>query len=329
MTSGLPFDDYRDLLRRLPEADKAARRDAEARLRLLEGQGVPLGRMGELAVWLAGWQGRGQPQISRPMVTLFAGTHGIAKQGISTRQVNETQAMVEFCAAGGAAINQICAANDFGLKVFDLALHLPVDDISEGPAFDERGCAVTMAFGMEAIAGGADLICIGSLGVGGETVAAALLMALHGRAALDWIEPVGEPDLTERRIRLIDKAVALHGGHVKDPLEALRRLGGREIAAIAGAILAARMERIPVVLDGIVSLAAAAVLHAARPDAIDHCLLGHATTNRGQRHAAQALGLKPILDLEMGEGEGIGAAMGALVLKTAAQTFGSMTIRQN
>ncbi len=329
MTSGLPFDDYRDLLRRLPEPDVPARREAEARLRLLEGQGVPLGKMGQLAVWLAGWQGRSKPQILRPMVTLFAGTHGISRHGISTREMNETQAMVEFCAAGGAAINQICAANDFGLKVFDLALHLPVDDISEGPAFDERGCAVTMAFGMEAIAGGADLICVGSLGVGGETAAAAILMALHGKAALDWIEPQGEADMTERRIRLIDQAVALHGSHAKDPLEALRRLGGREIAAIAGAILAARMERIPVILDGVVSLAAAAVLHGVRRDALDHCLLGHVTPNRGQRNAAAVLGLKPLVDLEIGEGEGIGAAIGALILKNAAQIHASMTFRQN
>jgi nicotinate-nucleotide--dimethylbenzimidazole phosphoribosyltransferase len=329
MTSGLPFDDYRDLLRRLPEPDGKARREAEARLRLLESQGVGLGRLGELAVWLAGWQKRGEPQISRPMVTIFAGTHGIARHGISTRDRDETQAMVEFCAAGGAAINQICAANDFGLKVFDLALHMPVADISEGPAFDERGCAVTMAFGMEAIAGGADLICTGSLGVGGETVAAALLMALHGKTALDWIKPEGDTDMTERRIRLIDQAVALHGAHVKDPLEALRRLGGREIAAIAGAILAARMERIPVVLDGIVSLAAAAVLHAVRADALDHCLLGHVTGNRGQRHAAEVLGLKPLVDFDIGEGEGVGAAMGALVLKNAAQIHASMAIRQN
>ncbi|MCO6390292.1 nicotinate-nucleotide--dimethylbenzimidazole phosphoribosyltransferase [Aliihoeflea aestuarii] len=329
MTSGLPFDDYRDLLRRLPQPDAKARREAEGRLRLLEAQGVGLGRMGELAVWLAGWQGRSEPQIARPMVTIFAGTHGITRHDISTRGQDETQAMVEFCAAGGAAINQICAANDFGLKVFDLALHMPVADISQGPAFDERGCAVTMAFGMEAIAGGADLICVGSLGVGGETVAAALLMALHGKAALDWIKPEGDADMTERRIRLIDQAVALHGGHVKDPLEALRRLGGREIAAISGAILAARMERIPVVLDGIVSLAAAAVLHAVREDALDHCVLGHLTANRGQRNAAAALGLKPLVDLDIGEGEGVGAAMGALVLKNAAQVHASMTIRQN
>lgn len=329
MTSGLPFDDYRDLLRRLPEPDGKARREAEARLRLLEAQGVGLGRMGELAVWLAGWQGRSEPQINRPMVTLFAGTHGIARHDISVRSPDETQAMVEFCAAGGAAINQVCAANDFGLKVFDLALHMPVADISEGPAFDERGCAVTMAFGMEAIAGGADLICVGSLGIGGETVAAALLMALHGKAALEWIKPEGDAEMTERRIRLIDHAVALHGSHAKDPLEALRRLGGREIAAIAGAILAARMERIPVVLDGIVSLAAAAVLQGVRKGALDHCVLGHVTANRGQRHAAALLGLKPLVDLDIGEGEGVGAAMGALVLKNAAQIHASMTIRQN
>ena len=97
-------------------------------------------------------------------------------QGVSPRPVEATARAVELCAAGGAAINQICLANDLGLKVFDLALHLPTGDITREAALDEHGCAATMAFGMEAIAGGADLLCLGDIGVGNSTVAAAILL---------------------------------------------------------------------------------------------------------------------------------------------------------
>ncbi len=174
---------------------------------------------------------------------------------------------VELCAAGGAAINQVCIANDLGLKVFDLALHIATDDITEDAALDERGCAATMAFGMEAIAGGADLICLGDLGVGNSTVAAALCAALFGGSGADWVGAGSGADaaMQARKAEVVDAALAFHGDALRDPLEALRRVGGREFAAIAGAILAARMQKIPVLLDGFAATAAAAVLHAANP----------------------------------------------------------------
>ena len=167
MTTGLPFDDYRQLLKTLPGPDEAARARAAQRNARLSGQGPSLGRLGEIAEWLAAWTGR-EPQVLRPLVALFAGTHrGVA----GSREA--TQAMVEHAAAGGAMVCQLCAANDLGLKIFDLALHVPVGDIAVEPSLDERGCAATMAFGMEAIAGGIDLVCVGAAGVGGALSAAA------------------------------------------------------------------------------------------------------------------------------------------------------------
>jgi nicotinate-nucleotide--dimethylbenzimidazole phosphoribosyltransferase len=312
MTTGLPFDDFRTLLKALPGPDEAARARAARRSAELSAQGPALGRLASLAEWLAAWTGR-QPQVVRPLVALFAGSHASVAASRA-----ETQAMVEHAAAGGAMVCQLCAANDLGLKIFDLALHLPAGDIAREPALDERGCAATMAFGMEAIAGGIDLVCVGAIGVGGAFSAAALMAALHGGSAADW---------TGDHAAGVEQALATHDGHLKDPLEALRRLGGRELAAIAGAILAARMEKIPVILDGYAALAAAAVLKAAEPSALDHCLLGHVSAEPGMAKAAAALGLKPLLDLSLGDGEGAGAALAAGIVRNAALVHSGMAVR--
>lgn len=325
MTTGLPFDDIRALIASLPGPDDAARHAAHNRNAVLSAQGVMLGRMADLSEWVAAWSGRA-PRIARPMVALFAGTHGVSRHlGPDAPGAGATQDMVAHCAAGGAAINQICGAHEVGLKVFDLALDMPVTDITEGPALDERDCAATMAFGMEAVAGGIDLICLGTIAGAGETSAAAIMLALYGGAARDWAS-AGEPEAAAngRRVELVERAVAAHAGKLGDPLEILRRLGGREFAAIAGAILAARSERMPVILDGYVTTSVAAILKAIRADAVDHCLLGHVTRHDAHRRAAEAADLPPLLDLGLGEGEGLGAAMAAGIVRDAVRLHTGM-----
>lgn len=318
MNSALPFDDIRDLLANLPEADA----NAATRVRTLfakadKPQGS-LGRIEEIAEWLAAWTGRAPPFVRRALVAIFAGNHGVARHGISAQPQAATARAVELCAAGGAAINQVCIAYDLGLKVFDLALDIPSGDITEEAALSERDCAATMAFGMEAIADGADLLCLGDLGVGNATVSAALLAALFAGTGSDWIEPDADEALTARKMSAVDAALAFHRGHLKDPLEVLRRIGGREFAAIAGAILAARMQKIPVVIDGRAAFAAAAVLYAANPAALDHCLLAGIPARPAYAKAAAELGLRPLLDLGLAHGEGVGAGLAAGLVKAAA-----------
>lgn len=330
MVSALPFQDFRVLLDKLPKQDDLIAtgvRNVFAKAAMAQG---PLGRMEDVAAWFAGWTGRASPQVTRPLVAIFAGTHGVAAHGVSPRPVTATADAVELCAAGGAAINQVCLAYDLGLKVFDLALDLPTGDITREPALDERGCAATMAFGMEAIAGGADLLCLGDLGVGNSTVAAALMAALFGGRGADWVGPGSGADEggVARKAAIVDQALAFHGPQLADPLEALARVGGREFAAIAGAILAARMERIPVLIDGFAATAAAAALHKAHPGVLDHCLLGSLSAEPGHRRAAEATGLKPLLDLGIGHGEGVGAALGAGLVKAAAQMAAGMAAAQ-
>ncbi|MBU2484985.1 MAG: nicotinate-nucleotide--dimethylbenzimidazole phosphoribosyltransferase [Alphaproteobacteria bacterium] len=323
--SGLPFDDFRELLRNLPGPDTSALAVARERDSQLTKPAGALGRLEEIAFWLAAWTGR-SPQVTRPLVAIFAGNHGVTAQGVTPFPPSVTAQMVENFAAGGAAINQICVANDLGLKIFDLALEVPTGDISVEAAMDERTCAATMAFGMEAIAGGTDLLCIGEMGIGNTTIAAAIFYGLYGGSAVDWVGPGtgSEGEVLARKIAAVETAVALHKAHLDDPLELLRRLGGREIAAMAGAILAARMERIPVLIDGYVATAAAAVLHAANPSALDHCLIGHVSAEPGHMAAIEKLGKTPLLALGMRLGEGTGAALAAGIVKAAALCHSGM-----
>ena len=253
------------------------------------------------------------------MVAVFAANHGVVAQGVSAFPPEVTRAMMENFAAGGAAINQICATYDIGLKVFELALDFPTPDITQEPAFDEAACAATFAFGMEAIAGGTDLLCLGEMGIGNTTIAAAIYHALYGGKAEDWVGRGTGIDEAgyKRKVDAVARAVALNAGHLSDPLEVLRRLGGREIAAMAGAIMAARLERIPVVLDGYVVTAAAAILHALDPASIDHCIAGHLSAEGAHAQVLKRLGKKPLLDLGLRLGEGTGAALAVGVMKAA------------
>lgn len=318
-TTGSPFDDLRALFQIMPPpardiADIVRERDAE----LVKPPGS-LGRLEEIVQWLAAWQGKSKPTIDRPLVAIFAANHGVVAQGVSKWPQGVTRQMMETFAAGGAAVNQICATYDLGLKVFDLALDIPTGDITQEAALDERAAAATFAFGMESIAGGIDLLCVGEMGIGNTTVAAAINYALYGGTAANWVgRGAGvDDDGLKRKIDAVERAVALHRDHLSDPLEVMRRLGGREICAIAGAIVAARIERIPVIIDGYVATAAASIVHAVDSTAIEHCMAGHLSAEAPHAAALKRLGLKPLLDLGMRLGEGSGAAMAAGVVKAA------------
>ncbi len=323
--SGLPFEDIRRLIADLPGPDARAREAVAARDAVLTKPAGSLGRLEELAAWVAEWQGRERPEIARPLVAVFATNHGIAERGVSAFPQSVTKAMVANFAAGGAAINQLCTANGLGLKVFELALDHPTPDIVEADAFDEKGCTATIAYGMEAVAGGVDLLCLGEMGIANTTVAAAIYHALYGGEAGEWVgRGTGVDDAgLKRKAEAVAAAVARIGKE-RDPLEVLRRLGGREIAAMVGAILAARTERVPVIVDGFVTTAAASVLHALDPRAIDHCLFAHCSAEAAHRAVLRKLGKTPLLDLGLRLGEGTGAALAAGIVKAALAAHNGM-----
>jgi nicotinate-nucleotide--dimethylbenzimidazole phosphoribosyltransferase len=321
-----PFDDIRALLAKMPKADEAtiaAAREREAQLTKPAGS---LGRLEEISAFMAGWQGSARPHVDRPLVAVFAGNHGVVAQGVSPFPQSVTQAMVANFTAGGAAINQICKVFDISLKVYELALEKPTGDITQEPAMDERTCAATMAYGMEALAIEPDLLVLGEMGIGNTTAAAAIFNAVYGGEAEQWVgRGTGLDDAgLKRKAEAVRAAVARHKPDLKDPLEVLSRLGGREIAAMAGAILAARIRRTPVVLDGFVVASAAAVLHALDASALDHCLAGHVSAERAHGEALKRLGKIPLLDLGMRLGEGSGAALAAAIIKAAVACHNGM-----
>ena len=191
---------------------------------------------------------------------------------------------------------------------------------------DEADCAATMAYGMEAIAGGCDLLCIGEMGIGNTTIAAAICHGLYGGKPEDWVGPGTGVDAEglKRKASAVARAVALHKAHLSDPLEVLRRLGGRELAAMAGAILAARTQRVPVLIDGYVATAAAAVLHAMRARRARPLPRGPLFSRTRAPQSAQATGQGTVLDLGMRLGEASGAALAAGLLKAAVNLHNDM-----
>ena len=320
-----PFDDIRALMKNLPSVDERALDAAREREAQLTKPAGSLGRLEEIAEFMAAWQG-GRPHVDAPLVAVYAGNHGVVAHGVSPFPASVTEAMVANFQHGGAAINQICKTFDISLKVYELALSQPTGDITKEPALDERACAATIAFGMEALAGGPDLLVVGEMGIGNTTVAAAIYCALFGGEPEDWVgRGAGVDDAgLQRKAGAVRAALKTHAGHLDDPLEALRRLGGREIAAMVGAILAARHQRTPVVLDGFVASSAAAVLYALEPSALDHCLAGHVSAENAHARALRELNKAPLLSLGMRLGEGSGAALAVALVKAAVACHNGM-----
>ncbi len=328
------LDEVRALLGELPGPDLEAGAAAAERQAKLTKPAGSLGRLEELAVWLATWQGRHPPRVERPYTAVFAGNHGVAAQGVSAYPAAVTQQMVQNFIAGGAAVNQLCGLADADLRVYELALEEPTRDFTEAPAMDEEDCVRALAYGMMAVEQGIDVLALGEMGIGNTTSAAAICHALYGGTAADWVgRGTGVDDAgLARKTAVVERAVAAHrdtlgappGKAGGDPFEVLRCLGGLEIAAIAGAVMAARLARTPVVLDGYACTAAAAVLHAADPRALDHCLVAHRSAEPGHRRLLEKLQQEPLLDLGMRLGEASGAMLAVLLLKAACACHGGM-----
>jgi nicotinate-nucleotide--dimethylbenzimidazole phosphoribosyltransferase len=296
--SGLPFDDIRDLIANLPPMDERAAQLACDRSEDLNQRFGFGDHEAMLCEWLAGWSGK-SPSIARPMIALFAGTHSVAA-GQANIPGEETLESVTRLAAGGAPVNQVCAVNDIGLKVFDLALQYPVADITTEDALDEKGCAATIGFGMEAIAGGVDLLGLCAFGKRDAIANAAILHLLHGLPVETFLNHLPLA-VAEKCGALARDAAELHAAAAQEPLELLRRLGGREHAALTGAILAARINHVPVVLDGKTAICVSAILERMEPQAVSHCLfvsggvVGTDNDDSGNHHSSLPVSAKTVL----------------------------------
>ena len=308
----------------LPTADPAASAAARARQDSLTKPPGSLGRLEELAVFMAGWQGRDRPRIDRAQALVFAGNHGICAQGVNPFPQEVTAQMVANFDAGGAAINQLCRVAGADLSVVALDLDRPTADFTTGPAMTPAETLEAMNRGAAAVDPGADVLILGEMGIGNSTVAAALASALFGGDPADWVGPGtgSDADGIARKIAAIRAGLARHDGLA--PMQILAALGGREQAAICGAVMAARAARVPVILDGFICTAAAAPLYGADNRLLDHCLVGHVSAEPGHARLLEVLNKRPILGLEMRLGEGSGAAVALMVLRAALACHNGM-----
>ena len=315
---------FRALLQGLPLTDAAAEAAARARNMQLTKPPGALGRLEDLAIWYAGWRGDAQPRLERPQVIVFAGNHGVTARGVSAFPAEVTVQMVANFRAGGAAIHQL--AHTFGaeLAVHALDLDRPTDDFTQGPAMSEADLVAALAAGWQAVNPKADLLVVGEMGIGNTTPAAAIACALFGGEAREWTGRGTGLDDAGLALKTQVVAEGLAANPDRDPLEVLRCLGGREIAAMAGAIARAHAERIPVILDGFICSAAAAVLAQAAEGALDHCVAGHGSAEAAHRALLSKLGKAPLLELGLRLGEGSGAALAIGVLKGAVACHSGM-----
>ena len=322
------FDEIRRILREVPAPDQEAVTKVVARQVELTKPPGSLGRLEDLAEWLAGWQGRALPKVDRPRVAVFAGAHGVAARGVSAYPPEVTGQMVKNFLGGGAAINQLAGAIDADLRIYELDLEHPTADFTQGPAMSEARAANAMAYGMMAAEPGIDVLCLGEMGIGNTTAASTLCAALFGGTGADWAGPgTGvQGAALQRKIETIDAGLARHRDLIekKDALGLMAAVGGEEFCAIAGAVLAARMGRIPVLLDGFACTAAAAVLYAMDRRALAHCLVAHRSAEPGHTRLLEAIGQKPLLDLGMRLGEASATALAVPLLKAAAACHNGM-----
>lgn len=319
------MDGFRDVLKSQPGVDEDARASARDRDSQLTKPPGALGRLETLAIWYAGWRGQARPTIAAPQVIVFAGNHGVAAQGVSAFPAEVTAQMVLNFEHGGAAVNQLARAAGASLDVLALDLDTPTQDFTKGAAMTEAELISALKAGWDAVDAHADLLVVGEMGIGNTTPAAAIVCALLGGDAGDWTgRGTGVDDAgLQNKIRVVSEGVRMHRGQ-GDGVEILRRLGGRELAAMAGAIARARSLRIPVILDGFICGAAAACLAHTVEGALDHTVAGHLSAEGAHANLLKALGKEPLLNLGLRLGEASGAALAINILKSAVACHSGM-----
>jgi len=324
-----PFSSVADFEQRLASLsgpDVTKRRSAEDRQEQLTKPPGSLGRLEEIAVWLAGWQGTDRPRAEKLSTVVFAGNHGVVARGVSAYPSEVTVQMVGNFEAGGAAINQICNAMGSTLNVIAIDLDKPTGDITVEPAMSQAECLAALNEGLGVVSADLDLLTLGEMGIGNTTIAAALSAACLGGGGKDWAGPGTGVDAqgVNRKAEAVDAAVKCHDPKNLSAFEIIRRVGGRETAAIAGAVLAARENNVPVLLDGFVCSAAAAPLYVGNAEALAHCLAGHVSAEPGHQRLLRELSLEPLLNLNMRLGEGSGAAAALGLIKAATAVHNGM-----
>ena len=318
--------EFKKLLMKQPNSNLEIENQASERNNQLTKPPGSLGRLEGLAIWYSSWRGEVAPKLRFPQIVVFAGNHGVTTQGISAFPSEVTQQMVMNFQHGGAAINQLCKVFGVKLNVIALDLDNPTADLTTGPAMSEAECVKALTIGWNAVDKSTDLFVAGEMGIGNTTSAAAISYALYGGAASDWVgRGTGIDDIgLEKKAQVIATSLISNPTSITNGIEALRCLGGRELAAMAGSIASARAKSIPVILDGFICSAAAACLENTISGSLDHCVAGHESNENAHRALLGYLKKEPILTLGMRLGEASGGALAIAVLQGALACHSGM-----
>jgi nicotinate-nucleotide--dimethylbenzimidazole phosphoribosyltransferase len=303
-----------------PDADAAATAQQRA-AHVLRPTGA-LARLDDLAVWLAGWQRTARPRVERPAALIFVADHGVAAAAdVSAYPTSITASMLAAFRAGVSSINVMARHVGATVLAVDVGVGRPTADLRIEAAMDDGRFAHAVTAGRDAVAAlDADLLVVGEMGIGNTTAAAAVCTSLLGGEPASWVgrgTGVDEAGLARKIAAVRDGCERIAA--VTDPERVLREVGGAELAAIAGAVLEARLRSLPVVLDGYVTAAAVLPLARLAPDALAHCVAGHCSAEPGHRRVLEALGLRPLLDLDLRLGEGSGAMAAVPLLALACR----------
>jgi nicotinate-nucleotide--dimethylbenzimidazole phosphoribosyltransferase len=303
----------------LPRADETARRNVSDRAANILRPAGALQALDDVAIWVAQWQATSQPAINQPAALVFAADHGVAQGGVSAYPTEVTAAMLKAYQEGRSTLSAFAAVAGATVHAVDVGVGKPTKDIRHEAAMSKMRLDEALEMGRRSVENlECDLLVIGEMGIGNTTVAAALTAALLGGTPSDWVgrgTGVDDEGLS-RKLAAVEQATS-RVFHLNDPIELLREVGGAELAAMVGAILAARMRRLPVVLDGYVVTAAALVLFQLDKTALDHCWIGHCSAEPGHRKLLHHLGKPHLLDLNMRLGEGSGAMAAVPLIKMA------------
>ena len=304
-----------------------------------------LGRLEELSVKLAGIQGKPIPEIKHKAIITMAGDHGVVAEGVSLWPQEVTVQMVYNFLRGGAAINVL--ARQIGARVIVVDMGVAADlapdahllsrkvahgtgNISQGPAMTAEQAVKAVEAGIEIVAGevarGLDIVGTGDMGIGNTTASSAICAVMTGRPVAGVTgrgTGVTGKQLAHKR-EVVEKALDVNRPDPRQPLDVLAKVGGFEIGGLVGVMLAAAAYRIPVVIDGFISGAAALIATALAPGLGEFLIAGHVSAEAGHRVLLRHLGLKPLLDLDMRLGEGTGAALGIFLAEAAARVLAEM-----
>jgi len=336
-----------ETIRRIAPLDQGAERAALARLDALTKPQGSLGRLEEIAARYAGIRGDASARMGRGAVLLFAGDHGIAEAGVSAYPAAVTVEMLRNIGAGGAAISVLARRFAYALTVTDVGVATDTSadpfpgvcyrrvaagtrNFLLGPAMTHEEAVRAIEIGIEtadtAVRAGATIIGIGEMGIANSTSAAALLSAATGVAPAKLVgRGTGIDDAgLRRKLAAVERALQLHRENLRGGLDLLAALGGFEIAAMAGACLGAAAARVPVVVDGFIATAAAAMAQRIEATVRDSMFFSHQSAEGGHALALEALGARPLLDLRMRLGEGTGAALAMNMIESAVALFQQM-----